>query len=154
MRSPRFGYLRYDTIINIFARSKEDKLLITEHKEFWIGDYIEKYFDDEKKMYDIFDIIATAFPEKKLKYIMKFLEKNSDLATFQKLPFFSSSRSWSDSEVPLIESEIKFLQTLLGEISGIDYLEHKLYLKEQINYKKQYKQEILKREYLQNFAYN
>ena len=154
MRNPRFGYLRYDTIINIFARSKEDKLLITEHKEFWIGDYIEKYFDDEKKMYDIFDIIATAFPEKKLKYIMKFLEKNSDLATFQKLPFFSSSRSWSDSEVPLIESEIKFLQTLLGEISGIDYLEHKLYLKEQINYKKQYKQEILKREYLQNFAYN
>ena len=73
---------------------------------------------------------------------------------FQKLPFFSSSRSWSDSEVPLIESEIKFLQILLGEISGVDYLEHRLYLKEQINYKKQYKQEILKREYLQNFAYN
>ena len=69
-------------------------------------------------------------------------------------PFFSSSRSWSDSEVPLIESEIKFLQILLGEISGVDYLEHRLYLKEQINYKKQYKQEILKREYLQNFAYN
>lgn len=154
MRNPRFGYLRYDTIINIFACSKEDKLLITEHKEFWIGDYIEKYFDDEKKMQDIFDIIATVFLEKKLKYIMKFLKKNSDLAMFQKLPFFSSSRSWSDSEVPLIESEIKFLQILLGEISGVDYLEHRLYLKEQINYKKQYKQEILKREYLQNFAYN
>jgi len=105
-------------------------------------------------MQDIFDIIATVFPEKKLKYIMKFLKKNSDLAMFQKLPFFSSSRSWSDSEVPLIESEIKFLQILLGEISGVDYLEHRLYLKEQINYKKQYKQEILKREYLQNFAYN
>lgn len=43
--------------------------------------------------------------------------------------------------------------SLLDEISGVDYLEHKLYLKEWIRGKKQYKQKVLKREYMENFAY-
>ena len=49
---------------------------------------------------------------------------------FTKIPLFTSSRSWSGSEMPLIEYDIEFLQNLVDEISGVDYLEHKLYLKE------------------------
>lgn len=49
----------------------------------------------------------------------------------------------------MIEKDIKFLQKLADEISGVDYLEHKLYLKERINDKKQYKQKVLKREYME-----
>ena len=57
-------------------------------------------------------------------------------------------------EVPLIEKDIEFLQKLADEIAGVDYLEHKLYLKEWISDKKQYKQKVLKREYMKNFEYN
>lgn len=62
-------------------------------------------------------------------------------------------RSWSGSEVPLIEKDIEFLQKLVDELSGIDYLEHKQYLKEWISDKKKYKQRVLKREYMENFDY-
>ena len=55
--------------------------------------------------------------------------------------------------ITLIEKDIEFLQKLLDEISGVDYLEHKLYLKEWIRGKKQYKQKVLKREYMENFDY-
>lgn len=72
---------------------------------------------------------------------------------FKKIPLFPSSWSWSGNEVPLIEKDIEFLQKLADEISGVDYLEHKLYLKEWISDKKQYKQKVLKREYMENFEY-
>ena len=99
-------------------------------------------------------MIATVFPGKRLEYIKGFLEKNSNFDMFTKILLFPSSRSWSGSEVPLIEKDIEFLQKLADEISGVDYLEHKLYLKEWISDKKQYKQKVLKKEYMENFEYN
>lgn len=42
----------------------------------------------------------------------------------------------------MIEKDIKSLQKFADEISGVDYLEYKLYLKERINDKKQYKQKV------------
>lgn len=99
-------------------------------------------------------MIATVFPGKRLEYIKGFLVKNSNFDMFTKISLFPSSRSWSGSEVPLIEKDIEFLQKLADEISGVDYLEHKLYLKEWISDKKQYKQKVLKREYMENFEYN
>ena len=125
-----------------------------ERKESWIREHIDKHVYDEEKIKDIFDVIATVFPGKRLEYIKGFLEKNSNFDMFRKISIFPSSRSWSGSEVPLIEKDIEFLQKLADEISGVDYLEHKLYLKEWISDKKQYKQKVLKREYMENFEYN
>lgn len=45
------------------------------------------------------------------------------------------------------------MEKLLDEVSGVDFLEHRLYLKEWISSKKQYKQNVLKREYMEEFAY-
>lgn len=153
MRDSYFRYLRHDTILHLFASSEKNKPLIMERKETWIREHIDKHAYDEAKMKDIFDVIATVFPGKRLEYIKGFLEKNSNFDMFTKISLFPSSRSWSGSEVPLIEKDIEFLQKLADEISGVDYLEHKLYLKEWISDKKQYKQKILKREYMENFEY-
>lgn len=153
MRDSYFRYLRYDTIIHMFASSEENKPLIMERKELWIREHIDKYAHDEAKIKDIFDVIATVFPGKRLEYVKEFLEKNSNFVMFKKIYLFPSSRSWSGSEAPLIEKDIEFLEKLLDEISGVDFLEHRLYLKEWISSKKQYKQDVLKREYMENFAY-
>lgn len=153
MRDSYFRYLRHDTILHLFASSEKNKPLIMERKETWIREHIDKHAYDEAKIKDIFDVIATVFPGKRLEYIKGFLEKNSNFDMFTKISLFPSSRSWSGSEVPLIEKDIEFLQKLADEISGVDYLEHKLYLKEWISDKKQYKQKVLKREYMENFAY-
>ena len=154
MRDSYFHYLRHDTILHLFASSEKNEPLIMERKESWIRDHIDKHAYDEAKIKDIFDVIATVFPGKRLEYIKGFLEKNSNFDMFTKISLFPSSRSWSGSEVPLIEKDIEFLQKLADEISGVDYLEHKLYLKEWISDKKQYKQKVLKREYMENFEYN
>lgn len=153
MRSAYFCYLSHDTIIHIFDSPEKTKPLIMERKEAWIREYINEYAYDELKMIDIFDVIATALPTKRIDFVKIFLEKNSKFDMFKKIPLFPSSRSWSGSEIPLIEKDISFLQTLLDEILGVDYLEHRLYLKERINSKKQYKQNVLKQEYMENFAY-
>jgi len=153
MRDSYFRYLGHDTIIHMFASSEKNKSLIMERKESWIREQIVKYAFDEVKIKDIFDVIATVFPEKRMEYIKEFLKKNNNFDMFKKIPLFPSSWSWSGSEVPLIEKDIEFLQKLADEISGVDYLEHKLYLKEWISGKKQYKQKVLKREYMENFEY-
>lgn len=153
MRDSYFRYLRHDTIIHIFASSEKNKPLIMERKESWIREHIDRYAYNEAKIKDIFDVIATVFPGKRLEYIKGFLEKNNNFDMFTKISLFPSSRSWSGSEVPLIEKDIEFLQKLADEISGVDYLEHKLYLKEWISDRKQYKQKVLKREYMENFEY-
>lgn len=149
-----FRYLRHGTISNMFAASKNNKSLIMKRKESWIRKHIDNHVHDEVKIKNIFDVITTVFPGKRLEYMKWFLEKNSNFNMFSKISLFPKARFWSGSEVPLIEEDIKFLQKLANEISGVDYLEHKLYLKKLIRDKKQYKQKILKREYMENFEYN
>lgn len=153
MRESYFIYLRHDTIIHMFGSLEKDKPLIMERKESWIREHIDKHAYDEDKIKDIFDVIATVFPGKRIEYIKEFLQKNSNFDIFKKISLFPSMRSWSGSEVPLIEKDIEFLQKLVDELSGIDYLEHKQYLKEWISDKKKYKQRVLKREYMENFDY-
>lgn len=153
MRDSYFRYLRHDTIIHMFASSEKNKPIIMERKELWIREHIDKYAYNKDKIKDLFDVIATVFPGKRVEYIKEFFGKNSNFDMFKKISLFPSSRSWSGSEVPLIEKDIEFLQKLLDEISGVDYLEHKLYIKERISDMKQYKQKVLKREYMENFAY-
>lgn len=152
-RDSYFCYLRHDTIIHMFASSEKKQPLIIERKETWLRDHICKYAYDETKMKDVFNVIATTLPGKRIEFIKVFLEQNCSFTMFEKLSLFPSSRSWSGSEIPLIERDINFLQSLLDELSGVDYLEHRMYIKERISSKKQYKQEVLKREYMENFAY-
>lgn len=72
---------------------------------------------------------------------------------FKKISLFPSHNSFWGSEIPLIEEKINFLQKLLNELYGIDFLEHKIYLKELITRLNQYKQNVLKKEYIANFSY-
>ena len=152
MRDSYFYHLRDDAIINMFASSEKNKPLIMERKEMWIREYIYKHAYNEDKIKDIFDVIVAAFPDKRLEYIKEFLGKNSNVDIFKTISLFPSFRSWSGSEVPLIEKDIEFLERLVDEIFGMDYLEHKLYIKELISRHKRYKQTVLENEYIENFA--
>lgn len=153
MRSSYFQRLSSDTIIHIFASSDKNQNHIMERKEAWISEYINQYASNEVEINNLFDVISTAFPKNRIEFVKIFLEKNSNFDMFKKISLFPSSRSWSGSEVPLIEKDINFLETLLEEITGVEYLEHRLYLKEWIESKKVYKQKVIKQEYMENFKY-
>ena len=87
------------------------------------------------------------------KYIKIFIKENNSCDMFKKISLFPSHNSFWGSEIPLIEEKINFLQKLLNELYGIDFLEHKIYLKELITRLNQYKQNVLKKEYIANFSY-
>lgn len=148
-----FSYSKNDTIINIFSLSEKTNPLIIERKNLWITEYINKNAYNEDKIKDIFDIIATALPNERLKYIKIFIKENNSCDMFKKISLFPSHNSFWGSEIPLVEEKINFLQKLLNELYGIDFLEHKIYLKELITRLNQYKQNILKKEYIANFSY-
>lgn len=88
MRDSYFRYFRHDTIIHMFASSGKNKSLIMERKESWIREQIVKYAFDEVKIKDIFDVIATVFPEKRMEYIKEFLKKNNNFDMFKKIHYF------------------------------------------------------------------
>lgn len=151
MRSAYLWYLNSGTIMHMFASRKDNKPLIAERKESWVKEYVELFSFDEEKTKDIFKVIAIAFPQKRIEYIKLFLERNKDINAFKKIPIFPGMRSWSGSEVPLIEKDIDFLEKLEKEMVGIDFLEHRLFIQEWIKSQEKYKQKVLKEEYLREF---
>jgi len=83
-------------------------------------------------------------------FILYFLNINKNIEIFKEIKLFPSMKSWSGSQVPLIEKEIIFLNELIDSMNGIDYIEHKAYLKELILNKEKYKQQVLVLEYLED----
>ncbi len=98
----------------------------------------------------IFEVVTSIFSYNKKKLILYFLSKNKDVEIFKRIPLFPICSSISGSEVPKIEREIDFLKELMDSINGIDYIEHKAYLKEGITHKGKYKQQVLIEEYLED----
>ena len=45
---------------------------------------------------------------------------------------------WSGSEVPLIQKRIDYLNRLLPLLNGLDFLNHKKYIEDEIENKKEY----------------
>ena len=101
----------------------------------------------------IVGIVATVFPAWKCEMILIFLNINKSIEVFKELYLFPLSASWSGSEIPLIDKKIKFLEELYSSLKGIDYIEHKKYLKECIASEESYKEKVEMREYLENVDY-
>ena len=51
---------------------------------------------------------------------------------FKKLSLFRNSLSVTGSFVPALERRIKFLESLYPLVSGMNYLEHKVFIQNQI----------------------
>lgn len=140
-------------ISTIFASSLKMSELSEVRKHQWIVDYIERYCDNIDKIKMIINIVATVFPAWECEVVLIFLSMNKSIEAFEKLYLFPLSVSWSGSEIPLINKKIKFLEELHSSLKGIDYIEHKKYLKECIASEESYKEKVEMREYLENIDY-
>lgn len=136
-------------IKEIFSNNANTSNTIKWRKIEWIKNYIRQFSNNEENLNLIFDVVSSTFKESRIELISYFLNINKDVEMFKKLLFFPGVKSWSGSEVPLIEDEITFLDQLMKSINSIDYIEHKAYLKDCIAHKEKYKQDVLVREYLE-----
>lgn len=134
----------------IFSNDANTSNAIKGRKIEWIKNYIRQFSSNEEKLNLIFDVVSSTFKQSRIELIAYFLNINKDVEMFKKLLLFPVEKSWSGSEVPLIEDEITFLELLMKSINSIDYIEHKAYLKDYIAHKERYKQDVLVREYLED----
>ena len=145
--------IRYYEIEKIFTIEHNENEEIIKRKCKWIFEYINKYYNDMDKIEQIFYVINDSFPEKRKEYILQFLLLNKDCEEFKKIPLFSPLSSWSESEIPLIDRKIEFLEDLKNNINGIEYIEHKAYIDLEIEWHKKYREDRRLREYLEDYLY-
>ncbi len=148
-----FGIISETTVGIIFANSLKISELSEGRKHQWIVDYIKRYCYNIDKIKMIVGVVATVFPAWKCEMILIFLEINKSIDAFKKLYLFPLSASWSGSEIPLIDKKIKFLEELHSSLKGIEYIEHKKYLKECIASLESYKEKVEMRKYLEDIDY-
>lgn len=150
LRIELYSWVHKSYIKEIFSNNANTSIAIKDRKIEWIKNYISQFSNNEEKLNLIFYVISSIFKESRIELIEYFLNVNKDVEMFKKLHLFPWEKSWSGSEVPLIENEITFLEQLMKSINSIDYIEHKAYLKDYIAHKERYKQDVLVREYLED----
>ena len=130
--------------------SKNTSTIIKNRKVEWIKRYIKMSSHNLDHLDLIFQVGMSTLRDHTREFILYFININKNIEIFKEIGLFPRFKSWSGSEVPLIEKEIIFLNELIDSMRGIHYIEHKAYLKELILNKEKYKQQVLVREYLED----
>lgn len=117
----------FGTLVDLlFAKTEDEK--ISSRQKRWLSEKLKDTVKDIEQSKRIIGIIATVREDWKLEFILTFLELNKNIDDFKKINLFSKSESWSGSEIPIILEKIGFLESLKGQLKGIDYIEHKSYV--------------------------
>lgn len=137
-------------IEKLFMNKANISKIIKDRKVKWIKSYIKNFLNNVDYLNLIFQVVKSTLTVNTQELLLYFLNMNTDIEIFKSISLFPSVKSWSGSAVPLIEEEISFLSELINNINGIDYIEHKAYLKDLILDKQRDKQQVLVREYLED----
>ena len=160
--SERIDYAFKEMIKDTYRLYSEEAKLIfgeTENcleeskKKKWILDTIDKNIKDLDTVIKVLDIVIYVYPSWKNDVLLHFLEIDKNFENFKQLPLHPMSKTWSGSEIPLINSEIKELEVLCSKIKGIEYLEHKSYLEKEIKNLRADKDRVELDEYVYNENY-
>lgn len=145
--------IHFSGLEDIFINTTKTTDIAKENKKKWLKEYILENKLDVNKIIYIFEIINSTM-RCWLNELIIFLMENTnyDLKLFKKIPLNSSFLSYSGSEVPLIENQIESIEILMKKMKGLDYIDHRLYLKERIEKLKKYKQQIMIEEYVEDIA--
>lgn len=99
----------------------------------WIRQCIQRFYNDETKMFCLFSVISKLETERKKEYIFLFLENDPVFEDFERIPLTPISWSWSGSAVPMYSAWIKFLEALLPSCIGLKWIKHKNYIETKID---------------------
>jgi len=104
----------------------------TPKSDEWIKHYILKYSSDYEKMECLFSVISELCDDRKTEFINYLININADLELFKRIPLCPTSYSWSGSAVPLYSKWVDYLKGLLPLFSGIQFLQHKKVILDEI----------------------
>lgn len=96
--------------------------------------YISKYNTDYEKMESLFSVLSELCDDRKKDYISYLMTVNADPELFRRIPLCPTSYSWSGSAVPLYSKWADYLKGLLPLFSGIQFLQHKKVVNDEIEH--------------------
>jgi hypothetical protein len=140
----------YNTYKAIFStQSPTDE--VNRRIQNWIASYFERIIKNKKQIYGMFLFyINDQNVETRIFFIKMFLNYYPDIDDFKKIPIEPIVRTYSNSEVPVIDAEISFLEQLVLSDFMRNRPIHQLYIKNLIDEKKRIKKEIELKEYQEN----
>jgi len=124
----RFFILKETDKDNVDLRKRQDNLL---------SSLVEIEHKDIEFMKLIFNIATQLSYESRRQLVAVFLKDNNKFEDFNKLPLESSSRSYTNSAVPMYQGKMDYFESLLPLLSGLKFLEHRGYIESEINYYRQ-----------------
>lgn len=121
------NFEKSDMIKKITSNNGEKEML--EKQKIWIKHLIKENALNEK-IYIIFDAVSERSFSLMKECVTTFLKYNKDIKAFSNIPFVS--RSWSS--VGEITGKINFLKELSESLKGIEYIEHRSRIQQEIEF--------------------
>jgi hypothetical protein len=107
---------------------------VEERQNNFFNEMIKLHHKESDYMELIFSVISELEPERRIPFIVIFLNLNQSFEDFQRLPLESSSRGWTGSAVPMHQRRMEFFESLLPLFNKVDFLQHKKSIEKQIEY--------------------
>ena len=112
----------------------QDNSTILKRQDELIKYWIVKFSKDELKIYCLFSAIAKLDNNRKKEYIKLLINNNETFEDFKKISLTPTSYGCDGSLIPLYNSWIEYLKSLLPIFVGLKWIEHKGHIEKQINY--------------------
>ena len=84
-------------------------------------------------MESLFSVISELCDDRRTEYVNYLISVNADPELFKRIPLCPTSYSWSGSAVPLYSKWADYLKGLLPLFSGIQFLQHKKKINDEID---------------------
>ena len=119
---------------NLFSPVGIDYQDLRQRQKEWFLHIITDNFSDEEKVVSIFELISQFDENMRIECIKHLLSLNTNVSVFKKLTLVNQNECWMGSDIPILVKKKNFYKKLMTYISEIQYLAHKTYIKEMIDY--------------------
>ncbi|NPV71478.1 MAG: AAA family ATPase [Firmicutes bacterium] len=114
-----------------FFRTREDKppdAKVQERQDWCLSRLIESRSGDADFMQFVFSLIAEFPAERRLQFLVLFLERNKDFEVFRRLPLEPSLWTWRGSEIPVLKGRVEYYEAILPHLNTIELLTHRAHV--------------------------
>lgn len=144
-----YSYYFNDIGEQLFMREQGKEERWTKQDD-WIERYIMANSAKAEAINFIFEKVRNISDAQRKKAILCFCTGNKSFEAFQSIPLSRSHMSWSGSEIPVIENQISFFEEIKDNLRGIDYVEHRAYIDENIQWLQRRKEQVLLAEFIED----
>ena len=127
-----YAYFDLPELFEALLLPEQGKDILKKKQSNWIRHLITQHADDTVRMNALFETITQFRDDRRIEYILLYLECNSSYYDFINLPLMPRVLSWSNSAVPMYSRHKACLVALSKKITGAKYLRHRQYVLDRV----------------------